>query len=170
MKKLCIAILCILTLTILSPAIALAASAEPYMTESTITIVSMSPALTAGGTQTITATDLSENAIVFYLTANGTQTITATKTSYYVDSNQNILWYVSVTATFSYDGTSAWCTGCSHDAQSSSGAWTIKSSSHSSSGNSATATATAMNRNNFGISREYTRSVTISCSPTGEIS
>lgn len=102
--------------------------------------------------------------------AAASNTKTATKTTYIKDSSQNVLWYVSITATFSYDGTTAACTSCSHQAASQSSQWSIKSSSASKSGNSATATATAVRSLSFGLVQEATKSVTISCSPTGEIS
>lgn len=100
----------------------------------------------------------------------GAQTITSTKTAYARDANQNILWYVSITATFIYDGTTAQCVTCSHGAGSNANSWSIKTSSSSFSGNSATATATATHTSPLGISQDYTMSVTIYCSPAGVIS
>lgn len=94
---------------------------------------------------------------------------TATKTDYYRDANNNVLWSVSITATFYYDGESAACTSCSHQASAPASTWNIKSVSSSSSGNSATATATATQTLAFGITKDVTRSVTIYCSPTGTI-
>ena len=101
--------------------------------------------------------------------AAASNTKTASKTTYIKDSSQNVLWYVSITATFSYDGTTAACTSCSPHATAQDSQWSIKSSSASKSGNSATATATAVRSLSFGLVQESTKSVTISCSPTGEI-
>lgn len=102
--------------------------------------------------------------------AAASETITRTKTTYVKDANRNILWYVSVTATFTYDGYSAQCISCSHDAVSLASTWSIESSSSSRSGNSATATATAKQTGTLGTSHTYTESVTIQCSPSGVVS
>lgn len=91
---------------------------------------------------------------------------TATKTSNVKDSHGVILWSLSVTGTFSYDGNTARCTSCSHQASAGSG-WTIQNSSSSYSGNSATAIATAKRNGLFGYS--MTESVTITCSASGVI-
>ncbi len=99
-----------------------------------------------------------------------TQTKTATKTQSYLDANHNVLWSVSITATFIYDDVTSQCVYCSHSASSYASSWSIKSSSSSYSGNSATATATATHTDYLWISHDYTMSVTIYCSPTGVIS
>lgn len=103
------------------------------------------------------------------MVTNASNTVTKTKTTYIKDANKNTLWYVSVTATFSYDGNKSECTSCSHHAGSNASSWSIKSCSSNKSGNTATATATALHTNIFGISQEYTQSVTIQCSPSGEV-
>jgi cell division protein FtsL len=97
-------------------------------------------------------------------------TKTASKTTYFKDSNQNVLWYVTITATFTYDGTTSSCISCSHDAGSNNSHWSIKSCTSSMSGNSATATAVATQTLLFGITHDYTGSVTIYCAPDGTIS
>lgn len=94
---------------------------------------------------------------------------TATKTVYIHDENQNVLWYLSITGTFSYNGTSSICTSCSHQAVSLASQWSIKSSSSNKGGNAANAIATAIYHPPIGIVQECSKSVTISCSPTGEI-
>lgn len=98
------------------------------------------------------------------------QTITKTKTNYYKNASGETMWYVAVTATFTYDGNTATCTSCSHQAESYASTWSIKSCTSSRSGNSATATAVATQTGISGISHDYTQSVTIQCSPTGEVS
>ena len=98
------------------------------------------------------------------------QTVTATKTAYARDANHNVLWYVSITATFLYDGTTAQCISCTPGAGTNANSWSIKNVSSSFSRNSATATATATHTLVFGITQDHTMSVTIYCSPTGVIS
>ena len=102
-------------------------------------------------------------------TASTTKTITKTKTSYYTNSNGVVLWSVSVTGTFSYNGSTSKCTSCSHKATAPGASWSIKSSSSSRSGNSATANAIATHYNGI-ISKDYSKSVTIKCSKDGIIS
>lgn len=99
-----------------------------------------------------------------------TQYITKTKTTYYKNSSGTVLWSVSITATFSYDGSTSKCTSCSHSTTAPSPNWSISSSSSSRSGNSATATATAVYKLNSTTSSSHTKSVTIQCSPTGVVS
>lgn len=101
--------------------------------------------------------------------SNTSHTITKTKTTYIRNSNGNILWSVSITATFTYNGSSSSCISCSPNATSSSSDWRIKSVSSSKNGNSATAVATATHSALI-LSKDYTQSVTISCSKNGAIS
>ena len=96
-------------------------------------------------------------------------TVNKTKTSYYKNSSGTVLWSVSITATFTYNGTTSSCTSCYHSTTAPSSSWTIKSASHRKAGNTATATATATYTGATG-SQDYTRSVTIQCSKDGVIS
>lgn len=114
---------------------------------------------------------------VIYGTSAGTEimplatekTITRTKVSSYKNANGTVLWSIEVTATFSYNGISAKCTGCSGKAVSYNDTWVIKSYSSSRQGNSATTIATATDQN--GISpKDYTFSVTIKCDKNGVVS
>ena len=115
-------------------------------------------------------TTITESALAVPYSARDLQHKTATKTTYYRDADHNVLWSVSITATFYYDGESAVCTSYSHQADAPGSTWSIKSVSSSSSGNSATATATATQTLLFGVTKDYTQSVTIYCSPDGTIS
>lgn len=97
-----------------------------------------------------------------------TQQISKTKKITYKNKAGNIIWYISITGTFTYNGSSAKCISCSHNAKSYGKSWTIKSVSSSKSGNSATATAVIKQSGN--ISRTYNEQVTITCSKNGTIS
>ncbi len=103
------------------------------------------------------------------ISASASTIITKTKTSYYKNSSGSVLWSVSITATFSYNGTTSSCTSCYHSTTAPGSSWTIKSASHRKAGNTATATATATHTGTTG-SQDYTRSVTIQCSKDGVIS
>ncbi len=95
--------------------------------------------------------------------------ITKTKTTYMRDSSGTVLWSVSITATFTYDGTTSCCISCSPNASAPATTWSIKSVSSSKSGNSATAYATATHTSPSS-SKDFTQSVTISCSKNGTVS
>ncbi len=97
---------------------------------------------------------------------SNSHTITKTKTTNIKNTNGAILWSVSITATFTYDGSTSRCISCSPSAETYSSSWTIQSTSSSKSGNSATAVATA----NYASLKNYTQSVTISCSKNGTVS
>ena len=95
--------------------------------------------------------------------------ITKTKTTYMRNSSGTVLWSVSITATFTYDGTTSRCISCSPSATAPATTWSIKSISSSKNGNSATAYATATH-SSPSSSKDFTQSVTISCSKNGTIS
>ncbi len=99
----------------------------------------------------------------------GNNTITKTKTKNYRNNSGTVLWSVSVTGTFSYNGTTSTCTSCSKKTTSPGSNWSIKSSSVSKSGNSATAKATATYKTAT-VTKDYSMSVTIKCSADGKIS
>ena len=99
-----------------------------------------------------------------------TQSVTKTKTTKLKNSDGDVLWSVSIKATFSYDGTTSKCTSCTPSAEAYASSWSIKSVTSSKSGNSATATAVATHTLIFGIAQDTTKSITIQCSATGVVS
>lgn len=116
--------------------------------------------------ETVISDETNNNAIPPLAT---TKTITKSKTKYYKNSAGTVLWYATIKATFTYNGSTSKCTSCSHSASAPASSWSIKSISSSKSGNSATAKATATH--NFGVtSVDYSMSVTIKCSADGTIS
>ncbi len=97
--------------------------------------------------------------------------ITRTKTSYIKNSSGTVLWYVSIRATFSYDGTTAKCTSYTPSAAAPAQTWTIKSLSSNKYGSAASAVATATHKDPaIGKSQDITKTLTIKCSPTGVVS
>ena len=98
------------------------------------------------------------------------KSVTKTKTSYYKNSNGTILWYVKVTGTFTYGNGSSKCTSSSVTAESKSGAWKITSKSASKSGNKATAKATAKRYYGGSVAETKNKTVTLTCSPSGNFS
>ena len=79
-----------------------------------------------------------------------------------------VVWSLTLTAKFLYNGSSAECIGCSHGANACQAGWSIKSSSSTKSGNNATATATAVHKLFF-LSSEQTQSLSITCLADGTI-
>lgn len=100
-------------------------------------------------------------------TYSGTKT--GTKTANYKNSAGAILWSVTIRGTFSYNGSTAICTSCSHSTTSPGSNWYIKSSSSSRSGATATAYATAHYSDNSG-SFDKSMSISVTCSKFGVIS
>ena len=104
------------------------------------------------------------------MTTLSSKSVTKTKTSYYKNSNRTILWYVKVTGTFTYGNGSSKCTSSSVTAESKSGAWKITSKSASKSGNKATAKATAKRYYGGSVAETKNKTVTLTCSPSGNFS
>ena len=104
------------------------------------------------------------------MTTLSSKSVTKTKTSYYKNSNGTIVWYVKVTGTFTYGNGSSKCTSSSVTAESKSGAWKITSKSASKSGNKATAKATAKRYYGGSVAETKNKTVTLTCSPSGNFS
>lgn len=101
----------------------------------------------------------------------GSQTmVTKTKSTNIKDSNGNLIWSVSIQATFSYDGATSDCIRCKPVGTAYISSWTIKNVTSSKNGESATATAVAIRTTATGTSSAQTKSVTIKCSATGVVS
>lgn len=95
------------------------------------------------------------------------ETATKTKTVYYESESGKKLWYVSVTGTFLYGDGTAKCTASTPSAASLDSNWKVSNITGGKSGNKATATATGTRYLN-GIAKEsITRTVTLTCGPTG---
>ena len=92
--------------------------------------------------------------------------VTKSKTKRFYNSAGETMWYVKVVGTFRYTGTTSSCTEVAHKAAALGSTWSIISASSSKSGATATATATARHSIGTGYN-DYTRSVSLTCSPTG---
>lgn len=96
--------------------------------------------------------------------------ITKSKTSKYMSSSGTTLWYVKVTGTFKYDGTSSRCTDATVTAAAPGVYWHIQSKSASKSGSTAKATATAKKVVGGVTTKTVTRTVKLTCSKNGTFS
>ena len=101
--------------------------------------------------------------------AGSRQTTTRTKTRYYKNSSGDVMWWVSITGTFTYDGNTSTCTSCYADADAPASTWSIKTLLSSKSGNTATGFAVATQTLAF-VSYDYSMTVELTCSPNGTIS
>lgn len=95
------------------------------------------------------------------------KTVSKTKSAHYYDSNDNKEWTVSLSATFSYTGSSATCTGATTSHTIYNDAWKVTSAVPSKSGNKATGTFT-VKKYVLGIPvKTVNKTLTITCSNTG---
>ena len=146
----------------------------------TITMLSFSilctPVSAASTTGKVTAVTIEylENGdyietIITYEEALTRSSKTASKTKNYKNSDGDVMWSVTVRGTFSYNGTTSSCTAVSHSTTTLNAYWSIKSASSSKSGNTATAKAVAT-QSISGVSRDYSVSVSLTCSANGTLS
>jgi hypothetical protein len=99
-------------------------------------------------------------------TSPSRSSINATKTSVCKNSSDEPLWSVSITATFTYNGTSSSCTYASGSSETFSN-WQVTAPTVRVSGASATSSATGRIYLLGFLISEKTLFVTLSCSPTG---
>ncbi|MCI8485485.1 MAG: hypothetical protein HFH41_14280 [Lachnospiraceae bacterium] len=98
------------------------------------------------------------------------KTATKSKTTKYKNSSGQVLWYVKVTGTFTYGNGSAKCTKATPSAASNSPYWKVSGISGSKSGNKASAKATGTHYMGSGHVPPLTKTVTLTCSPSGDFS
>ena len=77
------------------------------------------------------------------------------------------MWYVSVTGTFTYGDGTARCTSVTPSAASLDSNWKVSNITGSKSGNKATATATGKRYETNIVVETATKTVTLTCGPTG---
>ena len=95
----------------------------------------------------------------------------ASKTINYKNSSGEVLWYVKVTGTFTYEkGISSHCTKSVVSANSNNALWKISNKTCSKSGNTANASAKGTLYRGTTAIRSLTKSVSISCDKFGNIS
>lgn len=97
------------------------------------------------------------------------KTVTKSKTAYYKNSKGVTLWQVKVTGTFTYGNGTAKCTKATPSAVAKATTWRVSNISSSKSGNKATATATGKQYVNGRLTKSSTKSVTLTCSSTGQV-
>ncbi len=92
------------------------------------------------------------------------------KTTTFYNADNEAMWYVKVTGTFTYGNGTSTCTNSVVTAEAYGSTWKISEKSASKSGNTASATATAKHYFTFVCIQTVTETVTLSCSSTGVLS
>lgn len=95
------------------------------------------------------------------------KTLTKTKVATYKNSAGNIIWSLSVTGTFLYDGKISKCTKCSYSVEIIAKNWNVKNTQAFKTANKATAKGEFTQLDTSTIIR---KTVTLQCSPTGKVS
>ena len=108
------------------------------------------------------------NAITYY-SKTSNKIITKTKTTSMKNLAGKVVWSISITATFSYNGHTANCIRCSHKYKINYPLWTLTKINSSKSGRTATTTA-VMTQHCNEFQKSFKKSVTIKCSPFGIVS
>ena len=96
-------------------------------------------------------------------------TKTVKKTTNYKNAEGNVMWSLTLKATFTYNNSSAKCTYVTGNVQSVNSHWEVSSKSFQKNGSTATGTATVKQLMNGKVVKT-TKKISIHCSPTGKIS
>lgn len=115
-------------------------------------------------------TVIEETASVSPMASNTAKTKTGYKTTYCKNANGTVLWSIKVTARFSYDGTTATCTSSSVSTTINDSTWKISNKYSTRCANYGTATATGQKYTNNKLVKSVTKTVKLTCSPTGTLS
>lgn len=104
------------------------------------------------------------------LQTRATSTKTGTKTVNVKNSSGKVLWSISIKGTFTYNGSTATCTNASVSTSVNDSRWKILSSSSSKSGNKAIGKVEAGNYYDGSLVTKESKTVTLTCSATGNLS
>jgi len=95
--------------------------------------------------------------------------VTSSKSYHHYSASNVLLWTVKLTATFTYNGSTASCTNATPSYTVYSSVWKVKKAQASYSGNTATGEFT-VKRYNLGIPVEtVNKTLTLTCSPSGTV-
>ena len=111
--------------------------------------------------------DYIETTIVSNINTLARSSKSGTKTEKYKNASGEVMWSISVTGTFSYNGSSCTCTKATVSTTKPSSMWSLSNKKASKSGNKAIASVTGKK---ISAGTSVTRTVTLTCSPTGKLS
>ena len=115
--------------------------------------------------------EFADYSLVKGITPLASKTVTKTKLYNCTNATGKVMWYVKVTGTFTYGNGSAKCTASTPSAASKDSSWKVSKASGSRSGNWCSATATGKHYGKNGkVDQTLTRTVKLTCSPTGVFS
>ena len=115
-------------------------------------------------------TVIEETASFSPMASNTAKTKTGYKTTYCKNANGTVLWSVTVTARFSYNGATATCISSSISTTIKDSSWKISNKYSTRCSNYGTATATANKYSSGKIINTITKTVKLTCSPNGTLS
>lgn len=115
-------------------------------------------------------TVIEETASFSPMASNTEKAKTGYKTTYCKNAKGIVLWSVTVKANFTYNGTTATCTSSSVSATIKDSTWKISNKYSTRCSNYGTATATANRYSDGKIINTITKTVKLTCSPTGTLS
>lgn len=115
-------------------------------------------------------TVIEETASFSPMASNTAKTKTGYKTTYCKNANGTVLWSVTVTARFSYNGATATCISSSISTTIKDSSWKISNKYSTRCSNYGTATATADNYSKGKVINTITKTVKLTCSPNGTLS
>lgn len=149
------------TITLLLSILLLASNAYPVCAaQPTINKIQISPDLYC-------ITEIYEETPSSLNVFSSTQTKSGSKTVRYENASGTTLWYVKVTASFTYNGSSSTCTSASVTADSHSSNWSVSNKSSWKSGDTGYASATGHLHSGGEIVQTISRTVSLKCSNTG---
>ncbi len=99
-----------------------------------------------------------------------TTTTTKKKTVYCQDTSENNLWSITVTGTFTYNGSTSSCTKSSVSSKVYDDAWKITNTSSSKSGSTASASGTGKKYLAFVVTATIDKTVKLTCDKNGNFS
>ena len=139
-------------------------------------VFSLQPAFAQSNVITVNIEELSDGSrfvtVIEDISSPGIQpfskeTATKSKTVYYENSAGKRLWYVTVTGTFLYGDGTAKCTAATPTAASLDSSWKVSNITGGKSTNKATATAKGTRYDSGSAKESITKTVTLTCGPTG---
>lgn len=139
-------------------------------------ILSIAPAVKAQGTERISDSDndiiicATTTEDVSSVTRAGYKYVTVKRTSTFKNASGKALWYVTLQATFQYNGTNSGCTSAKVTAGSYNSNWKVSDKRTSVSGATATAYATGRLYSGSTLIQTVPKSVSLYCSPSGKVS
>lgn len=122
------------------------------------------------GSYIVCTTSISQPTKSFLDATAAYKNITSSRTYNYYNSSNTLIWYINLTGTFKYNGSTASCTHSDINVKSYSSNWALSKCSSSHSGSTAIGTATAKQYNGSTVVNTINKVIYLTCSPNGTFS